>query len=319
MDNFRYQTQYNLPTAPPAPNQNMNASMNMSMNMEASFRGQCAICTIDLESEYVDIGCSHHICEDCALQLVMPLPNLLGFEIKCPHCSKFLRMHTRDISPFVQKKQHTRHISYRDGNCPYHRKMLAYFCRTCMKPMCHACYGNTYHSGHEVRTIDETMTEFSKDVHNLNEEISSKKGKLVQRFQYLVEQRDKEIADANRHQESLRKEIAELHELLNTKEAQLANCIEKKRESRLTRLETELNNVTNNLEVVDRAVNLVNGVCAASYSNDPLAFFELVANRHKEVEDAIAISDCPSGVPLPMTYLKPRYTAVRTSIRNLQY
>ncbi|XP_067668146.1 tripartite motif-containing protein 12A-like [Haliotis asinina] len=195
---------------------------------------KCPICT-DFLNDPKALHCLHRFCRDCLKNHIQGRTNCGSSSVSCPVCRQESRVSgvisvdsfvtdvgVRNVVQALKKKREDMIL------CDSHTgNPVVLYCRSCQKAICHVCSG-IYHRGCEgVVSLQTFATEERNHVTRLLEELKTKIGTLEKANEDLKHKT--EVVETRRHVEiqTVRRRFAKVHYLLNLRQEQLINEIDK--------------------------------------------------------------------------------------------
>ena len=200
----------------------------------------CTICKKIFEESYIEFPCNekHRFCVDCMTKIVEVTPN--GFSVTCNRCHfNVILADLEGFEIYEKKVIQERKINWTSGVCPFHSKILIYFCTDCLEPICASCKDGVFHSQHGIDAFETVYNQTRSEFIARMKEIESSKGTLEKDLENLLNRRENYPNDIERLRNQLTNEFdliklqlaqkeAELLQQLNNIEQSNLNLIDKK-------------------------------------------------------------------------------------------
>jgi len=169
---------------------------------------------------------------------------------------------------------------FKDGNCPYHDKMLIYFCNTCFEPVCGSC-STGYHKSHKLDDMDTAFHKIKTQLLNSSSSLDFKRSKVNQNFESLLDLSEKMANEAESARRKLNSDFDHLISLLQSKKEQFNKKIDEMEAAKKSEIDSALDSASKTINSIEEANQFILQSQTPRYSENPIEFFQLINSKGK--------------------------------------
>ncbi|XP_061088606.1 zinc-binding protein A33-like [Conger conger] len=228
----------------------------------------CSVCC-DIFKEPVALKCSHSFCRAC-LQKYWEMKSTRD----CPICRGVAPMEDPPVESSLEQKTGRGTVDKSEDHCSLHGEKLLLFCEHDKEPLCVICQSSKKHRNHPVCPLEEAVLDLKEELKPALNLIKQKLEKFTKNEEECQKTAEHIKSQTQHTERQMKAEFEKLHQFLREEEEARVAALQVEgelkgqiTEEKLTHIARHISTFTDEITVIETAMNTEGAVFLKSYKN----------------------------------------------------